>query len=72
MRRTLIRENAQNAAPLPPNYHLKGLSHEIVLKTFDKKITELGLTEGRGWFLNFLEAPIFVNIIEIHLMRQSL
>jgi hypothetical protein len=31
---------------------LKGLSHEIDSKNFDK-FTELGLTKGRGWFLNF-------------------
>ncbi len=32
---------------------LKGLSHEIDFKNVDKKP---GLTKGRGWFLNFLEA----------------
>ncbi len=32
---------------------LKGLSHEIDFKNFDKQFTELGLTKGRGWFLNF-------------------
>ncbi len=42
--------------PLP----LKGLSHEIDFKTVEKKFTELGLTKGRGWFLNFLEAPMIL------------
>jgi hypothetical protein len=32
------------------NVNLKGLSHEI----------ELGLTVGRGWFLNFLGAPMIL------------
>jgi hypothetical protein len=32
---------------------LKGLSHEIDFKNFDKKFTELDLTMGRSWFLNF-------------------
>ncbi len=36
---------------------LKGLSHEIDFKNFDKN-TELGLTKRRGWFLNFLGAPM--------------
>ncbi len=25
-----------------------------------KKFTELGLTKGRGWFLNFLRAPMIL------------
>ncbi len=37
---------------------LKGLSHEIDFKTFDKNL--LGLTKGRGWFLNFLQAPMIL------------
>ncbi len=32
----------------------KGLSHETDLKKFVKKFTELGLTKGHGWILNFL------------------
>ena len=38
---------------------LKGLSHEIDFKNFDK-FTELGLTKGRGWFFNLLGAPIIL------------
>jgi hypothetical protein len=41
-------------------FTLKGLSHEIDFKNFDK-ITELGLTKGRGWFFNFLGAPMILN-----------
>jgi hypothetical protein len=33
---------------------LKGLSHEIDFKNVD----ENGLNKGRGWFLNFSEAPM--------------
>jgi hypothetical protein len=36
---------------------LKGLSHEIDFKNFDK-FTEHNLTMGRGWFLNFLWASM--------------
>ncbi len=39
--------------------YLKGLSNEIDLKNFDK-FTELGLSKGRGWFLNFMGAPMIV------------
>jgi hypothetical protein len=39
---------------------LKGLSHEIDFKNLDKKFTELGLTKGRGWFLNFLGASMIL------------
>jgi hypothetical protein len=38
---------------------LKGLSHEIDFQNFDK-FTELGLTKGRGWFLNFLGASMIL------------
>ncbi len=38
---------------------LKGLSHEIYFKTFDKNLQNF-LTKGRGWFLNFLEAPMIL------------
>jgi hypothetical protein len=41
------------------SYALSLLSHEIDLKSFDK-FTELGLTKGRGWFLNFLGAPMIL------------
>ena len=37
---------------------LKGLSHEIDFKHVDIKWTDLGLNKGRGWFLNFSEAPL--------------
>ncbi len=40
---------------------LKGLSHEIDFKNFDKKLHNLAcLTKSRGWFLNFLEAPMIL------------
>ncbi len=39
---------------------LKGLSHEIDFKDFDKKFAELGLTMGGGWFLSFLGAPMIL------------
>jgi hypothetical protein len=29
-------------------------------KNFEQKFTELGLTKGRGWFLNFLRAPMIL------------
>ncbi len=29
-------------------------------QNFWQKFTELGLTKGRGWFLNFLEAPVIL------------
>jgi hypothetical protein len=38
---------------------LKGLSHEIDFKNFDKNLV-LNLTKGRGWFLNFLRAPMIL------------
>jgi hypothetical protein len=38
---------------------LKGQSHEIDFKNFDK-FTERGLTNGRGWFLNSLGAPMIL------------
>jgi hypothetical protein len=44
----------------PKFVSLKGLSHEIDFKNFDKKFTEPGLTKGRSWFLNFLEAPMIL------------
>ncbi len=37
---------------------LKGLSHEIDFKNVDQKGPDLGLIKGRGWFLNFSEAPL--------------
>jgi hypothetical protein len=39
---------------------LKGLSHEIDLKKFYQKFTELGLTKRRGWVLNFLRASMIL------------
>jgi hypothetical protein len=29
---------------------LKGLSDDIDIKNFGQKLTELGLSKGRGWF----------------------
>jgi hypothetical protein len=43
-------------------FALKGLSHEIDFKTFDENFTELGLTKGRGWVLNFLDAPMILKL----------
>jgi hypothetical protein len=40
--------------------NVKGLSRER-LKKFSQKFTELCLTKGRGWFINFLGAPIIYN-----------
>jgi hypothetical protein len=37
--------------------YIKGLSHEIDFKTFEK-YTELGLHVGCGWFFSFPEAPL--------------
>ncbi len=34
------------------------MSHEIDFKKFDKKLTVLDLTKGRGWVLNFSGAPM--------------
>jgi hypothetical protein len=39
---------------------LKRLYREIDLKNVDK-FTELGLTKGRGWVLNFLGAPMILS-----------
>jgi hypothetical protein len=35
---------------LQKHLHLKGLSHEIDIKNFDRHFTELGLRNGRGRF----------------------
>jgi hypothetical protein len=37
---------------------LKGLSHEIDFENVAKNLTDLGLNKGRGWLLNFSEAPL--------------
>jgi hypothetical protein len=37
---------------------LKRLSHETDFENVDKKLTDLGLNKGRGWFFNFSEAPL--------------
>ncbi len=39
---------------------LKGLSHEIDFKKIWQKFTDLDLIKGRGWFLNFLGAPMIL------------
>jgi hypothetical protein len=39
---------------------LKGLSHEIDFKKCWQKFTELGLSKGRVWFLNYLGASIIL------------
>jgi hypothetical protein len=38
---------------------LTGLSYQIDLKNFTK-FTELSLTKGRGWFLNFVGVPMIL------------
>ncbi len=48
---------------------LKGLSHEIVSKMLTK-MTDFGLNEGRGWFLNFSEAPLIFSWIK-HLLSDK-
>ncbi len=49
MRRILIRENAQNAAPLPPNYYLKGGRRlRAATDTFQWPNTAVRITGGRG------------------------
>ncbi len=40
---------------------LKGLSHEMDFNNVDEKLTDVGLTKCRGWFLNFSEAPLIFN-----------
>jgi hypothetical protein len=37
---------------------LKGLSYEMDFENVDEKFTDFGLNKGRGWFLNFSEAPL--------------
>ncbi len=37
---------------------LKGLSYEIDFENVDENLKDLGLNKGRGWFLNFSEAPL--------------
>jgi hypothetical protein len=44
--------------PYLSQQYLKGMSHEMDFKKFEKKLTELGLIMGRCWFFNFLEAPL--------------
>ncbi len=39
-------------------YCFKGLSSEIDFENVDEKLTDLGLNKGRGWFLNFSQAPL--------------
>ncbi len=39
-------------------WFLNGLSYEIDFENVDLKYTDLGLIKGRGWFLNFSEAPL--------------
>jgi hypothetical protein len=46
---------------------LKGLSHELDFKNIDK-FTELGLTKGRCWLLNFLGAPMIYSA-KFYLLR---
>jgi hypothetical protein len=42
-------------------HFLKGLSHEIDFKNIDKMYsTELGITKGCGWFLNFSGASMIL------------
>ncbi len=48
---------------------LKGLSHEIDFKNFDKNLTELGLTKGHGWFLKFLGTPDYFIMQKVYLLR---
>ncbi len=48
----------QDAHPCLSVIVLKGLSHEIDFINVGQKFTELGLNKGRGWFLNFPEAPL--------------
>jgi hypothetical protein len=38
----------------------KGTVSSDRFKKFRQKFTELGLTKGRGWFLNFLGAPMIL------------
>jgi hypothetical protein len=52
--------------------NLKGLSHEIDFKNFDQKFTELGLTKGRGWFLNFLGGSNEFKTQKVYLLRLML
>jgi hypothetical protein len=48
---------------------LKGLSHEIDFKNVDKKFTELGLTKGFGWFLNFFRGSNDFKMQKVYLLR---
>ncbi len=63
MKRTLLFPNIEkitnNIVHHGHMYYLKGLSQEKDLEKFEKKFTELGLTKGRCWFLNFLGALMF-------------
>jgi hypothetical protein len=50
-----------------------GLSHEIDLKNFEKKFIKPGLSNGRGWFLNFLVASMIHNAKSLFIaVRASL
>jgi hypothetical protein len=39
---------------------LKRLCDEIEIKNFGQKLTELGITKGRGWFLKFWGTPMIL------------
>jgi hypothetical protein len=51
-------ENPENQIYHIKPLDLKGLSHEIDFTNVDKNV--LGLSKGRGWFLNFLGAPMIM------------
>ncbi len=48
---------------------LQGLSHEIDFKNFDKKFTELVLTKGGGWFLNFFRGSNDFIMQKVYFLR---
>ncbi len=38
-------------------------------ENFDTNFSELGLTKGRSWFLNFLGAPMILIMEKVYLLR---
>ncbi len=44
------------------NFYIKGT---VSWERFWQKFTELGLTKGRGWFLNFFVAPMILSVLRI-------
>ncbi len=47
-------------------------ANTVDFKNVGQKFTKLGLTKGRGWFLNFLGAPMILKMQKVYLLRLML